>query len=391
MFEPEFIDEERVPLINQYENNDDSVYEDSQAETSFFQEDEQQELDVEINALERGFNVKIPPEERIRFRRSSGYLQIEKSPGEFVNVTKSNGELLAASTMRARLGASLARELLGIETPASVRSRSRVLSQKIPTELEMDDLTPQKLEEVISEMTREMSTNTDLDMREFEGLDKALTRIQGELANNAGKLTEIDAHITREQKKLAEIKASPDLQVHEERVKAKITELTEERAARLELLSQNRKELASQFSRIRQTVEKILDEDLSLREKLKLVFREHGLTITAVLTSLGLIISTIVTALTGGAASTPPKNPNKLKEFVKNKLKALARLLGRIAGKAAAALPGIIGSIIAGVLNFLKMVVTAAAEHVWLFLTSIATLIGYKLIDSFQKPKAKKH
>ena len=394
MFEPEFIDEERVPLINQYENNDDSVYEDSQAETSFFQEDEQQqqELDVEINALERGFNVKIPPEERIRFRRSSGYLQIEKSPGEFVNVTKSNGELLAASTMRARLGASLARELLGIETPASVRSRSRVLSQEIPTELEMDDLTPQKLEEVISEVTREMSTNTDLDMREFEGLDKALTRIQGELANNAGKLTEIDAHITREQKKLAEIEASPDLQVHEERVKAKITELTEERAARLELLSQNRKELASQFSRIRQTVEKILDEDLSLREKLKLVFREHRLTITAVLTSLGLIISTIVTALTGGAgSSTPPKNPNKLKEFVKNKLKALARLLGRIAGKAAAALPGIIGSIIAGVLNFLKMVVTAAAEHVWLFLTSIATLIGYKLIDSFQKPKAKKH
>ena len=51
----------------------------------------------------------------------------------------------------------------------------------------------------------------------------ALTRIQGELANNAGKLTEIDAHITREQKKLAEIEASPDLQVHEERVKAKIT------------------------------------------------------------------------------------------------------------------------------------------------------------------------
>ena len=43
MFEPEFIDEERVPLINQYENNDDSVYEDSQAETSFFQEDEQQQ------------------------------------------------------------------------------------------------------------------------------------------------------------------------------------------------------------------------------------------------------------------------------------------------------------------------------------------------------------
>ena len=248
----------------------------------------------------------------------------------------------------------------------------------------MDELPPQRLEEIINEVMTALGTNTDLNMREFDGIDKALTRIQGELANNAGKVTEIDAHIAREQGKLAEIETSPDLQVHEERVKAKIADLKEERGARLELLSQNRKELASQFSRIRQTVEKILDEDLSLREKLKLVFREHALTITAVLTSIGLIISTIVTALTGGAATggspTAPKNPNKIGEWVKNKLRALARLFGRLAGKAAATLPGIIGSIVVGILNFLKTVVNAAAGHVWLFLTSIATLTGYRLM-----------
>ena len=186
--EPEF-DEERIPLLERDENQDDSIYEDSQAETSFLQEDEQQQqLDVEINALERGFNVKIPAEERGRFRMSSGYLQIEKSPGEFVNVTKSNGEFLAESTMRTRLGASLARELLGIETPSSVRSRTRVLVQDIPTELEMDELTPERLEEVISEITREMSTNTDLNMREFLGIDKALTRIKGELEKQRRKI-----------------------------------------------------------------------------------------------------------------------------------------------------------------------------------------------------------
>ena len=410
--EPDFVDEERVPLLHRDDDIDDSVYEDSQAETSddVIQQEANEielrrrernleKLDTEINALERGFNVKIPPEERGRFRMSSGYLQVEKSPGEYANISKSNGEFLAESTMRTRLGASLARSLLGIETPSSSKSYSRVLLKDL--DIEMDELPPQRLEEVIDEVMNSIGTNTDLDMREFLGIDKALQRIQGELANNVGKLTEIDAHITREQGKLAEIETSPDLQVHEKRVKAKIADLKEERAARLELLSQNRKELASQFSRIRQTVEKILDEDLSLREKLKLVFREHGLTITAVLTSLGLIISTIVTALTGGAggSSTPPKNPNKVGQWVKDKLKALARLLGRLAGKAAAALPGIIGSIIAGVLNFLKKVVAAAAGHVWLFLLSIATLIGYKLvllpsrqaIDSFQKPKAKKH
>ena len=399
MIEPDFVDEERIPLLNENDDRDDSP----QAETSFNNDrdvqEETQKLDTEINALERGFNVKIPPEERGRFRLSRGYLQVEKSPGEYANISKSNGTFLAESTMRTRLGASLARSLLGIETPSSSKSYSRVLLKDL--DIEMDELPPQRLEEVINEVMNSVGINTDLDMREFDGIDKALTRIQGELANNAGKLTEIDAHITREQGKLAEIETSPDLQVHEERVKAKIAELKEERAARLDLLSQNRKELASQFSRIRQTVEKILDEDMSLREKLKLILREHGLTITAVLTSLGLIISTLITSLTGGAAggsSTPPKNPNKLKEWVKNKLKALARLLGRLAGKAAAALPGIIGSIIAGILNFLKKVATAAAGHVWLFLLSIATLIGYKIvllpsrqaIDSFQKKNAKK-
>ena len=384
MIEPDFVDEERIPLLERDENiEDDSIYEDSQAETSFNDDDvqETQKLDREIGALERGFNVKIPPEERGRFRISSGYLQVEKSPGEYVSVTRSNGELLAASTLRNRLGAALARSLLGVETPSSSKSYPRVLLKDL--DIEMDELPPQRLEKVIDEITRDMSTNTDLDMREFLGIDKALTRIKGELVNNAGKLTEIDAHLAREQGKLEEIEDSPDLQVHEKRVKAKIAELQEERAGRLELLSQNRKELSSQFSRIRQTVEKTLDEDLGLREKLKLILREHGLTITALLTSLGLIISTLITSLTGGAtggSSTPPKHPNKLQEWFKKKLKALARLFGRLAGKAAAALPGILGSVVAGVLNFLTKVVTAAAGHVWLFLTSIATLIGYRLM-----------
>ena len=406
MIAPDFIDEEQMPLFQREDNYENDAYDDYiEHETSFtepqhidddiiqheatqaefrLREKNFEEKERQINALERGFNVKIPPEERGSFRISGKHLQIEKSPGEYVNITKDNGEFYAASTMRTRLGASLARSLLGVETTASVKTHSRVLLQEIPTEIEMDDLTPQRLEEVIVEVTRSIGTNTELDMREFLGIDKALTRISGELTNNASKLTEIDDHLKRERTKLYEIRDDPNYSEDlRDRIKKRIADLKEERAMRLEITSQNRKELASQFSRIRQTVEKILDEDLSIREKVKLVFREHGLTITAVLTSIGLIISTLINALTGGAgsgSSTPPKNPNKVKEWIKNKLKALARLLGRLAGKAAAALPGIIGSIIAGVLNFFKKVVTAAAEHAWLFLTSIATLIGYRLL-----------
>ena len=49
--------------------------------------------------------------------------------------------------------------------------------QEIPTKTEMNELTPQRLEEVIDEVTRTIGTNTDLDMREFLCIDKALTRI----------------------------------------------------------------------------------------------------------------------------------------------------------------------------------------------------------------------
>ena len=43
---------------------------------------------------------------------------------------------------------------------------------------------------------------TDLDMREFLGIGKVLQSIQGELLNNAWKLTETDKHIERDTKKL---------------------------------------------------------------------------------------------------------------------------------------------------------------------------------------------
>ena len=409
MIEPDFIDEEQIPLL-QREDNYDDVYDDNIAnETSFTEHDDiiqneatQAELrlrekhldekEMRVNALERVFQVKISSEERSKFRLVNDVLQYEKSPGEYTNVTKSNGEFLAESTLRSRLGAHLAQRLLGIETPKAAKSRFKSMLKELPTELEMDDLTPQRLEEVLREVLREVvsvATNTDLDMREFDGIDNALTRMKGELLNNASKLSEIDKHIEREQKKLKDIDEDATLEDHRKKIQDRLKDLQQERKIRLEIASQNRKEVTSQIARIRDTLYELCEDDLSLQEKVKLVFREHGLTITAVLTAVGLLISTIVISLTGsgsaGGSSTPSKNPNTVKEWVKNKLKALARVLGRLAAKAAAAIPGIIGSIIAGILNFLKKAVVAASQHVWLFLTSIATLISYRLL--YPSPK----
>lgn len=403
MMEPDYIDEEQIPLL-QREANYDDVYDGNIAnETSFtehndliiqneatqaelrLREKHLNEKDKQVNALERVFQVKISSEERSKFRLVNDVLQYEKSPGEYTNVTKSNGEFLAESTLRSRLGARLAQRLLGIETSKTAKNRYKSMLNELPTEIEMEDITSQRLKDVLGEVVS-VATNTDLDMREFLGIDKALTRLKGELQNNASKLSEVDEQIKGIRD---ELKNTQDPQEQNE-LKSRLNELQQERKIRLEIASQNRKELTSQIARFRETLYELCEDDLTLREKIRLVFREHGLTITAVLTAVGLLISTIVTSLTGGAAggsSASAKNPNTVKEWVKNKLKALARVLGRFAAKVAAAIPGIIGSIIAAILNFLKKAVVAASEHVWIFLTSFATLVGYRLL---YPPKSKK-
>ena len=51
--------------------------------------------------------------------------------------------------------------------------------------------------------TREASQNTDLEMQEFLGIDKALQTMQCEMANNTPKLTKIIKRIKKENDKLS--------------------------------------------------------------------------------------------------------------------------------------------------------------------------------------------
>ena len=75
-------------------------------------------------------------------------------------------------------------------------------------DIEMESIPPEELSSLAEEIhveTREASRNTDLDMREFLGINKALQSIQGELLNNTSKLTEIDKSIKRDTKKLEKV------------------------------------------------------------------------------------------------------------------------------------------------------------------------------------------
>ena len=214
-------------------------------------------------------------------------------------------------------------------------------------------------------------------MREFLGIDKALQSIQGELLNNTSKLTEINKHIKRDTKKLEEVEDDPTYTNEQRQLyRDRLDELNTEKQARLEILSPNQKDLQTQVARIRQTIEKVVDQDTSLAERIRTLFREQAITIFSILAAFSMIISAIVLAITGvfggggGAGGSTPKNERVLKKW----LDRLANALKRIAGKVVEALPAIVGSVVGAVLSFLGKAVGFVAKHTWALIVFAAWL-----------------
>ena len=214
-------------------------------------------------------------------------------------------------------------------------------------------------------------------MREFLGIDKALQSIQGELLNNTSKLTEINKHIKRDTKKLEEVEDDPTYTNEQRQLyRDRLDELNTEKQARLEILSPNQKDLQTQVARIRQTIEKVVDQDTSLAERIRTLFREQGITIFSILAAFSMTISAIVLAITGvfgggrGAGGSTPKNERVLKKW----LDRLANALKRIAGKVVEALPAIVGSVVGAVLSFLGKAVGFVAKHTWALIVFAAWL-----------------
>ena len=78
---------------------------------------------------------------------------------------------------------------------------AKELQDKLPTDLEMEDIPLQDLSTLAKQVhivKREAATNTDFDMREFLGIDKALRRVQGKIINNTAKLSELDKQLAHD-------------------------------------------------------------------------------------------------------------------------------------------------------------------------------------------------
>ena len=236
--------------------------------------------------------------------------------------------------------------------------------------------------------TPEASQNTNLHMRQFLGIGKALQSIQGELLNNTSKLTEINKSIKRDTKKLQEVENDATYSDEQRQLyRDRLDDLNTEKQARLKILSQNREDLQTQVARIRQTLEKVLDKDASLAERIRTLFKEQGITIFSILTALPMTISTITLAITGvsGGSGGEGGSSSKDKGTLKKRLDRLADALKRLARKAVEALSAIVGSVVGAILSFLGKNVGFVAENTWALIVFVVGLIGLWLMEKVKK------
>ena len=156
----------------------------------------------------------------------------------------------------------------------------------------------------------------------------------------------------------------------------------------------------SQFQRIKQTIDKMLHQDLTLGEQIQTLFREQGITIASVITALGLAIGMIVQGILSTAKSTlnptpkptptpeptpkpkpkptptPEPTPEPgIKGWIKQQLQKIANLLSKVADKMLIALPGIIGSVVSFVLKAASTAVGFISEHLWLLIVALVGLL----------------
>ena len=226
-----FVDEEDVPLVHQDDDYDDYRTPDTSRidETSFTVPDTTEPTSTprlraqvkrdKLIAFYRHLNVTgnldlidlDPFSIKKNTKTGNADLLFLDANDQWQSLTnKCTGEFLAAKTLREKFsGLNIMKSVLSLDETPSALERSVKAATKVkaglPTDLQMESIPLKDLSSLVEDIhakTQKASQNTDLDMREFLGIDKALQSIQGELLNNTANLTEINKRIERDTKKL---------------------------------------------------------------------------------------------------------------------------------------------------------------------------------------------
>ena len=178
-----------------------------------------------------------------------------------------------------------------------------------------------------------------------DGLDKELRTISGSLRSAIAKSIAKQVDIDRENRKLEEM-ANDETYSDEQReeVRARLQRFQDEQKAISDQIRILKGRYSNQIYQIRESIMKFLDKETgTLGERIRILFKEQGITIVSILTALGMTLGVLIEALLGGPntkttpapqSTTTSDKKGGAREWIKNKLKALSQLLGKLADKA---------------------------------------------------------
>ena len=361
--------------------------------------------------------------------------------GETIRLTytKDSNKFLSPRSLALKYGkggTQFVRDVLGIkpkrpEFPPEQRKKllnidSIINSTKSSPERQLEEIEMQTVEQVEESLNTFLETSTQtelalgppgsLQFRELAGLDRSLRNMR---------TTVLKMTSDREVKKatLRQLKDEISKVAYDEEGEVQFSEDLREKQEEIETLEKEIKALDSviveyddkfrgQFERIKQTIDKMLNQDMTLGERIQTLFREQGITITSVITALGLAIGMIINSILSAFKTTPPAPPAPtptpkptppaptpkleptppapkpepgIKGWIKEQLRNIANLLLKLADKMLIALPGIIGSVVSFVLKAASTAVGFISEHLWLLIVALVGLL-YNYVQLLSQP-----
>ena len=162
-----------------------------------------------------------------------------------------------------------------------------LVEEEIPSASDEDKVGDIELQEIAKSMEdlifqiKDVQTDTDdlfkHRLRELLGLDAQLRSICGLLKAEVAKKVQLEEHITKEQRKLEEFREYPGVynDAMREDITKRIDDLSEDLKVRQESIDLLKGRLKNQITSFKETIAKVLDKDISLGEKIRILFREQ--------------------------------------------------------------------------------------------------------------------
>ena len=194
--------------------------------------------------------------------------------------------------------------------------RSKAIESSSTTDaeaIEMIEVTSKDIDATVKDVEQDISfiesseRDKILPLRELEGLDKQLRTIKGSLKVAIAKRVDLEAHIKHEERKLNEIQDPKYSNDQRDMIEGRINKLRGELTERNKEIDILKGEASKQINQIKESITKFLDKETgTLGERIRILFKEQGITILSILTAVGMTIGVLIEALVGGPSTSTP-------------------------------------------------------------------------------------